>query len=580
MSALLVRSQQYLQPLAILITIGIAVVLLVYTMGPADGTWVLYGREILSGRKLYSELGITAQPVMPLIGSIIVKAFGSDFIPGKLVFVPLIIIYVWLLSRAVSHIETSVIKRAVLIFSLFFIGIHFEAYRFDDYHAVANIGILSGILLSMGEIKSPRKKYELLMGVVSALTFLTRVNEGLVMLACGLALTFVRPSVSNYVRCSRIFVLMTTFSLIVFFVLYLVGENISAWYFATIANASGAKGGIGHLVLAPISLVTKSIRYVFENITSNIYLLVYFFGFVIMSFGALIKKSKRFNLIISALGVVLLLLAGRRTDLIAFSSASMVVVLFLMFLYMLATALVGSSGYRLKLYNKNLLIIYPVGLYAFGALSSGGHFFGLYFPLSIAILYVIYANSSVMCNQLILAFIIVLGVSGTNFRINNPYSWHSYHLESILSDQYVAEVNNALGFHIVTKELKGLVVPVCDAINRDPGSLLSIPWSFANYYCGISPWGGYVQTFFDTTPHWKIVKLIEELNKAPPKYIFYQRQLDNLRGHEIVFNHGTRLPQRDLDELIFSQVKSGRWSVVYYSNAYSPSEWFLINTEN
>ena len=81
---------------------------------------------------------------------------------------------------------------------------------------------------------------------------------------------------------------------------------------------------------------------------------------------------------------------------------------------------------------------------------------------------------------------------------------------------------------IIDKDLLQMIEPVCEKIedsSPDAGELLSIPLPYANFFCAIPPWHGYVQTFFDTTSKQTIKALMEELESSPPKWIFYQRQL-------------------------------------------------------
>jgi hypothetical protein len=47
-------------------------------MGAGDGTWFLYSKEILSGKEMYSQLGITAQPIFRLVNTLAIKLFGSS----------------------------------------------------------------------------------------------------------------------------------------------------------------------------------------------------------------------------------------------------------------------------------------------------------------------------------------------------------------------------------------------------------------------------------------------------------------------------------------------------------------------
>jgi hypothetical protein len=141
---------------------------------------------------------------------------------------------------------------------------------------------------------------------------------------------------------------------------------------------------------------------------------------------------------------------------------------------------------------------------------------------------------------------------------------------------------------IIDDDVLQMIQPVCQKM-RDSGSeneLLSLPFPFANYFCSLPPWHGYVQTFFDMTSKQTIQSLMDELQHSPPKWIFYQRQLTTLREHEVAFNQGNTLQQRYLDQVIEQKINDKTWRVVYTSD-YGTSqqwgqlwdnEWLLINT--
>jgi hypothetical protein len=128
------------------------------------------------------------------------------------------------------------------------------------------------------------------------------------------------------------------------------------------------------------------------------------------------------------------------------------------------------------------------------------------------------------------------------------------------------------------------IQPVCGDVTSTGGSpqLLSLPYSFANYFCDIPPWRGYVQTWFDTSSKETIVGLSEQLQTAPPKWIFYQRQLDALAANEEAFNGGRPLPHRELDRQIEEKLMQGSWKTAYRSSydskEYLRQEWLLIST--
>jgi hypothetical protein len=124
---------------------------------------------------------------------------------------------------------------------------------------------------------------------------------------------------------------------------------------------------------------------------------------------------------------------------------------------------------------------------------------------------------------------------------------------------------------------------VCGQVGTGPQTeLLSLPLTYANYFCSIAPWHGYVQTFFDTSSRETILRLMQDLDQAPPKWVLYQRQLENLKLHEDTYNRGRPLPHRYLDQMIEEKLNSGRWEKAYTSQYEArpgwSNEWILIRT--
>jgi hypothetical protein len=95
-----------------------------------------------------------------------------------------------------------------------------------------------------------------------------------------------------------------------------------------------------------------------------------------------------------------------------------------------------------------------------------------------------------------------------------------------------------------------------------------------------------VQTFFDTSTRPSIDRMITELDKDPPQWIVYQRQMKILTLHEKIYNHGKPLVQRDLDRMIMQKIATGQWQVVAKSNyllldrgIYEDGDgWLIIRT--
>jgi hypothetical protein len=75
---------------------------------------------------------------------------------------------------------------------------------------------------------------------------------------------------------------------------------------------------------------------------------------------------------------------------------------------------------------------------------------------------------------------------------------------------------------------------------------------------------------------------MQQLDQAPPQWILYQRQLENLKLHENTYNQGNWLPHHYLDQMIQQKLESGAWDVAYTSDFESgpgwDNEWILIRT--
>jgi hypothetical protein len=219
-------------------------------------------------------------------------------------------------------------------------------------------------------------------------------------------------------------------------------------------------------------------------------------------------------------------------------------------------------------------------------MSSGGHPEGLYQPLAVLMLLLPVASPIRVRKESTRAFLLaivgLLACSCAVYKVRIPYKWHSYRSAPMFVGRqwYRHPVYGPM--IIETTQLK-VFTQICSQVGTDSQvELLSLPLTYANYFCSIAPWHGYVQTFFDTSSKETIFGLMRELEKAPPKWVLYQRQLDILTMHEDTYNHGKPLPHRYLDQMIVQKLDDGRWEKAY-SNNYEGSpgwhnEWILIRT--
>jgi hypothetical protein len=178
-----------------------------------------------------------------------------------------------------------------------------------------------------------------------------------------------------------------------------------------------------------------------------------------------------------------------------------------------------------------------------------------------------------------LALAALMAVSGAYSKAINPASWHTYRSFPMFVHREIVH-HPTYGPMVIDDSLNNFVGGICSIVTSGGKTdLLSIPFSYANYYCNIPPWQGFVQTFFDLSGKEVIDDMIAKLQQSPPKWILYQRQLENLAMHEKVFNNGKRLPHRDLDDFIVANVASGRWQLVMRGQDKAGSDWLLLRTK-
>ncbi len=171
-----------------------------------------------------------------------------------------------------------------------------------------------------------------------------------------------------------------------------------------------------------------------------------------------------------------------------------------------------------------------------------------------------------------------------------PYSWQNYVYAPMFIDRQIYR-HPVYGTMYIDKDLLQFSQRVCADIHAGSGTqpeLLSLPYPYPNLFCNTPPWHNYVQTFFDTSTRGTVEHLEQELNTAPPQWIVYQRQLNILRGAEVLYNRGQPLAQRDLDQLIFSKLASGQWTLIDRSDYLGQAGggwvtengggWYIIRT--
>ncbi len=576
----MLRHQNWPLILSAFICFFLGLACLVLTTAPSEGIWYFFANYLLSGAKLYTELQMSQQPVFIIINAIGLFIFGKTYFEQKIIFILILILYIYFGCKLVQKISISRARQAILLLSFFMCSIHFEAYRFDDYHAL--LGVLAlAITYRLANVDNPPGdliKEVCITGVLVGVAILTRVNDGLSLFLAVLLILYVRNIHTPYLGIASFTI---SVGATVGLLLLAIDESPINWLRATVLESIDLKGGAS-VFSAPFQLIRNSIFYIFYDAGKPIWILLLALITVSIFFHKILTYKNGY-LKLAAILVVTCLLIGRsfyykNLDLLITAAAGT-------FLLTCSWTLIRfvQSIWRKKAepFKRECLLLIPLALYGSGAMSSGGQHYGLYFPLALTLLV---AATLVPPNHwktiggtLLIIIAADIAIFGFSYRVDNPYSWHSYRAAPLTEPRTLVNTPG-VGSVPMSAELRDFILPICKHTSNVEGSLLSIPFPYANYICGQAPWKGYIQTFFDTSSQKVIERLIHDLHDSPPRFILYQRQLKNLRAHEVIYNGGAPLPHRELDRLIITNVELGKWNVIYRSTYGKENSWTLIDT--
>jgi len=559
------------------------------TQASGDGGWFWYATLLRSGKHLYRDLHLALQPLYVLETAWFLGLLGKGWVVSKAPAVLHLVAYCSGLLLLVRRSELSDGEKAVVLGSGFFVSICFEAYRFDDYHVLADCFALYCLvaLLRLQKATSPKAVLLLcaLLGVLCGLTLTTRINDGGALLAT-VAIGLVCLAPSRQLLALVLFILASGATVAV--VVSLTGDSLHDYAMYSILHAAGSKGGTGSVLATPLHLPVNTYLWLRDQRYEKV--IAYAFA-VALTWALLLRPLARRRgwreYAMAAVGALLVFLLLRHIyraflDITLVMSLSAVAVLvgyalgLLVLLRLLSWMLRMESAKEWD--RREILLLVPLGQLASGSMSSGGTHLGLYGPVGLLIVLLPICSPIRMREEWVrgtlLAVAALLLCSAVNFKWNDPYSWHTYREKPLFTGREIYR-HPVYGPMVIDRDLLAMMESVCERVGTGGAGneLLSLPFSYANYFCNIPPWHDYVQTFFDTSSKEMIDGLMNELQTSPSQWIIYQRQLATLRLHEMAYNHGEPLEQRHLDEMIEQKLVDGSWKAVYTSD-YDNSQWW------
>ncbi len=539
---------------------------------------------------------LALQPLFVLETSAFMTLLGKGWLVSKIPAALHLVAFCLGLLLLVRQSSLSDARKAIVLAVSFFVVISFEAYQFADYHVLADCFVLYSIiaLLSLGSSSSTRHTLALAatLGALSALTLTTRLNDGAA-LFIGVFIAIACLAPSKRLLSLLLFFLGTALTLLL--IVRHTGDTLHDYAEYSIFNAAGSKGGGNNVFIQPLRLPWNTAQWLIHN--QPAWALLYALALA-LAWSLMIRPIHgprgRWPLGLTVFAIfsfaVLALLVRPFNDITLLISIAALVVLLSCALGIWVTARFIYSllaKHPIEWERREILLLIPLGQLASGSMSSGGTHLGLYGPVGFLI--IVMAISSPIelkterSRDVLFALGIMLILCTATFRFNDPYSWHTYGEKPLFANR-IWYRHPDYGPMIIDRDLLHMIQPACQKLqdNGADNELLSIPFSYPNYFCAIPPWHGYVQTFFDTTSAQTIQDLMNDLQSAPPKWIFYQRQLKTLRLHEALYNQSRPLQQRHLDQLIDQKIGDGQWKIVYTSSFGNTqkwdNKWILIQT--
>lgn len=582
--------------LAICILFG--VVLILNTMSANEGVWYWYAILLNGGKRLYSDLHLPLQPFYVLESAGFLKLLGNGWLISKVPALAHLLVYALSLLLVVQRSDWPDLQKAAVLGCAFLGSITSRLERFDDYHLLADSFQLYSILLLLVLHKSASIRRNLVivtvLGVLSGLAITTRANDGAALL---LAVAIAISCVALFKRFVSLVLFVVVAALTVIFIVHLTGDSLSAYSTNTMFRAAGLKGGVGGVLASPLLLPLYSLHFLLSRrilavIACGLVAVLAWTFFLLPPVRAGCRQNiKRtwLGFILTALPLSILL--PWKSEIALLMAVALVAVYVLysfgiwVFVRFIRWQVAPPDSYA---WNRlEILLLIPMGQLMSSSMSSGGQLPENFGPTVVLMVLATIASPIRVrpgpARSAFLAVAVLVICCGVIFKARMPYSWFSFQTKPIFVGRQWYR-HPVYGPMYIEKDMLKFISPVCQDVgmNNPDSELLSLPYPFANSFCAVAPWHGYVQTWFDTSSKVTIDKLDNDLQTAPPKWIFYQNQPEVLRLHETIYNSGRPLPYRVVDQLIEQRLAKGDWQVVYTSE-YNNSEmwdtkWILIQT--
>jgi hypothetical protein len=583
------RLCQYLA-LSFCLLFGLAMI--ANTQLSGEATWYWYAILFHHGAKLYADLHLVLQPLYILEMDVWMNLFGHKLLVTEIPAVIHLFALCLGLFLLLRESDWPDWQKAIVLAGVFVFWTAALSYRFDDFHATIESFTLYSVILLLQVAKSDRRRPQLFLaatlGVLSGVAITTRLNDGAALLAATLVCL---PLLARTRKLLLTALCAMTAALTLVMVVKATGDTFPDYISNSMAHAAATKGGAGSLFAASFLLFLNSLRALRYGkwIAAAIAALV--------AAGALAARSEKRTirgivLIQLALAAEILLLSPvhRKAELVTgtmpVAIPFLAVVIYLLGAIAVARYLAWKMQPGTRHWNpREVLVLVPLAelmsLSTSSAAKPNIHHYCWQMALMLLLVPVIqpFRSQIRLATASFLTMLALLALSGAAIKYMLPYAWDDQGGSPMFSNRHWYRHPVYGPMYIETDQLE-FITSICNEIGQGGArpELLSIPFSYPNYFCDIPPWHGYVQTFFDTSAHSAVETMVDELRANPPQWIVYHRQLANLAVHEQAYNHGHPLAQRDLDDLIMQRMAAGQWQLIDWKPSPAGEGWYIIRT--
>ena len=580
------------ESLAIFFCVLLGLAMIVNTQMEGEATWFWYAMLFHHGAKLYADLHLALQPLLILEMDVWMKLFGTKCLVTEIPSVIHLLILCLGIFLLLQESDWPDWQKAIVLASAFVLWVAGPSYRFDDYHVTTESFILYTLvmLLLLAKTDSARRQLMLAaaMGVLCGFTITSRINDGAALLAAT-AVCLIVLARRRKIIVASLFVVISALTAVL--VVESTGDSLSDYLSNSLFRAVGSKGGSSSLLAGPFLLFRNALELRHGGMW------IFFSLLAIVVAGILAQRYWKKSIgyiVILQLVVAEVIFAGishqRREQLldgllIQFAVPLTIVAIYLLGPVVAARYSVWKLGFGKREWDaREILLLLPLAESASNSASGAATpLSGYYAQFSMLLLLIPviqpFRRQVTWANASFLTILVSVGISGVAAKVQEPYEWNS-HLSSpmfVNRQWYRHPVYGPM--YIGLKQLQ-LNRSICADIGGEnsKGEMLSLPFSYPNYFCDITPWHGYVHTFFDTTLRSTMNELMKELQTSPPQWVVYQRQLVSIAPLEKLFTHGQPSAQRDLDAMIMQKIATGQWQVVDKKVQDAVSTWYVIRT--